>query len=149
MKYFEIWYTVTLSIGLVYLIQNNVWIKIMGTFLVLGASILLLMQLRNLKKDIDAKDAAIARHLLDGMQALAELSKKAFNQLKVHDSKLERANAQIGEHAAKLHRLDLSQHRLVRKGTQKEVRAENPETVKRVIRETSLPSHVPNSGNQP
>ena len=58
------------------------------------------------------KEKIMGNRVIEGMKALTELCGNAFDHIKDNKQKTDKLNAKIGEHTARLHRLDQQKHRL-------------------------------------
>jgi len=70
------------------------------------------MKFLEAKGIIDAKDKTMGIRLIDGMKALTEVCHNAFDHIKTNKQNIDKANAKLGDHTARLHRLDQQKHRL-------------------------------------
>ena len=128
-------YVVGLAVGLTTFSVNNIYCKILGSILLFAILLYPLTRVRNLKKEIEMKDKAMGIRVLEGMRILADSIKKAWDQIKIHNSKIEKSNAKIGEVVGQLHRFNQSQHRLVRERSPQEQSPENYSESKRIAGE--------------
>lgn len=67
---------------------------------------------RKTDKLIEHKEKVMGNRLIEGMKTLAELCGNAFDHIKDNKLKIDKANAKLGEHTARLHRLDQQKHRV-------------------------------------
>ena len=64
------------------------------------------MRFHEIKEIINVKDKAMGLRLIEGMRALTELCKNAFDHIKTTNGKVEKLGAKVGETMAKVHRLE-------------------------------------------
>jgi hypothetical protein len=81
------------------------------------------MRFYETKEIIEAKDKTMGNRLIEGMKALTEVCHNAFDHIKTNKQNIDKANAKLGEHSARLHRLDQQKHR-VDSGRAKESRSQ-------------------------
>ena len=74
--------------------------------LILGILLYFVLEKHRVEATFDAKDKAMGLRLIDGMRALTELCKNAFDHIKTTNGKVEKLGAKVGETMAKVHRLE-------------------------------------------
>jgi hypothetical protein len=164
MRHFELFFVVFFFIGLSCFVVPNPWVHGAGVVFTYGALLMLLDKIHRLEKTLEEKDRIMGNRLVDGMKALTELTKTAFDHLKKQHTRIERTNADLRNITTKLHRYNEGQHRLVREGNQRnEAQTENAKATERAIREAGsqwprsdrterrhqgLPKNVQNPGNK-
>lgn len=93
------------------------------------------MRFHEVKEIIDGKDKAMGVRLIEGMKALTDLAANAFDHIKNNNLKIDKANAKLGEHSVRLHRLDQQKHRMVGVGDKKTGSQVLPQNDERTFRQ--------------
>ena len=66
-----------------------------------------------LNKQHDESNSKMGVRLIDGMKAMTDLMRNAFDHIKTNAAKIEKLNGKLTENNSKLHLLSQSQHRVV------------------------------------
>lgn len=64
------------------------------------------ISLRAIGRKIDAENKAMGARLIDGMKALTELCKNAFDHIKTNKQQIDKLSGKVTEHNSRIQRLD-------------------------------------------
>jgi hypothetical protein len=122
--------------GIVGLIVTNIFIgsAVQTAIILLAILAYVDIRIRDVKKLTEEKEAKMGTRLVDGLKALTDLCRNAFDHLKTHKQSIDKINAKLGDHTGRIHRLDQQNHRLAGSGSKEKGHTEVPAEVKRTPR---------------